>query len=542
MVFLRNHAAFLVLLLVAALLIVLFAAHDGVSSLGDDSVSYLALARHLSSTADPVLAPWVPFQGHFPPLFPLALALAGGASGLLAAHAVVALFAVAALAMLYAYGLLRFGRPAPALLLTVAFLLTPTAWISIKGILSESMYLFVSLAAICFYEWRLARAPRARAAEWALFGFLVAAAYLTRAAGLALLLAYALHALVRAVREPGVQRWKLGVPPVAAVAAAFLWIALRPSADADVYAQTIGSLVALWSDNPATLLRLGSTMLAGGWIATFAAEPDAALVPKLVFAAVAVLAIAGSVRRAIANHLDGWYALVSVAMVFTWVFPEDNVRRLLYPLVPLLLAHAAGTVIAVADRFKEVPRRRLFLALAALVPALVCLPATLLVARKSLDKDPLVPGGRYSASDITDYYTTINVTRARALAAQQAAVLHGLERLNQAIPPDARIMWVRPEYVALLGGRQSVPYYNRWDAHELAAAIRSSRTTHVVLATLFKSDLNRQGGDPLPVLGTVRAYARPDFSVNNAVVAGREEFVLMRVDADALAAFLARRP
>jgi hypothetical protein len=539
MALLRKHAAFLLLLLVAAPLIVSFAAHDGITTVGDDSVSYLTLARHYAGTAGPFLEPWARFQGHFPPLFPLALALAGGATGVLAAHVVVALFAIAALAMVYAYGWLRFERPVPALLLALAFLATPTAWIGVKGILSEPMYLFLSLAALCHYEWRLERAPGARAADWALFGLLLAAVALTRAAGMALVLAYAVHALVRLVREPGVPRWKPGLPLAIALAALGLWIAMRPSPDTDNYALSVGGMLRAWVDEPWTLARLSWGAIGGGWISTFTASAEVSPVPKLVFAVVALLALAGSVRRALANRLDGWYALAGVAMVFAWVFPEGDIRRLLYPLVPLLLAHAAGFVIALAERVGGLRHRRLVLAGLALVPVLVCLPATLLVAQKSQDNVALVPGHRYAAADITDYYTILNTTRARAMAARQAAVLYGLEQLKRETPPDARILWVRPEYVALLGGREAVPFYNGWDAHALAEAIRSSRATHVVLATLYKSDLRWKMADPMPVMKTAGGYARRQFSVRSAVTGG-EEFALLKVDAEALDAFLAR--
>lgn len=536
---LRKHAAFLVLLLVVAPLMVSFTAHDGIATVGDDSVSYLTLARNLAGTAGPFLAPWVGEHANFPPLFPIALALSGGAEDLRIAHLVVALFAIAALAMVYAYGLLQFSRPVAAMLLAAAFVMTPTAWISVKGILSESMFLFLSLAAICFYERRLAPSAPRRTIEWISFGLLLAAVYLTRAAGIALLAAYAVHALVRAARESGAVRWKLALPPIIAVAVIGLWIATRPTSESDAYAQTLGKLLKGWRDDTGVLLLLSARLMAGGWIATFTSEAEVSLVSWVVFGALGALALAGSIRRALANRLDGWYVLASTVMLFLWIFQEDNQRRLLYPLVPLLLAHAAQAAMATIDRLAQVPRR-LILTGAALAPALVCLPATVLVAQRSQDRQPLIDGGRYAAADITDYYTTINSERARSMAAKQAAVLYGLERLRDATPDLARVMWLRPEYVALLGGRQSVPYFHGSDARALADAIRIGGATHVVLATLYKTDLRHAWGDPLPVLLSVFEYARPVYSVQNAVT-GAAEFTLVEIDAEALAAFLAKR-
>jgi hypothetical protein len=289
-------------------------------------------------------------------------------------------------------------------------------------------------------------------------------------------------------------------------------------------------------------LALGSQLLAGGWIASFTAQSDVSWISRAILLALAALAIAGAIRRAFANGLDGWYALVSIAVMLAWIFPEDNQRRLLYSVLPLLLVHAASTAISVVDGFGPPKWRRPILAALALAPMLLCLPATILVARKSMEREPFAMAGEYTAADITDYYTTINVGHARAIAARHAAVLHGFERLKRDTPIESRVMWTRPEYVALLGERQSVPLYYHWDARALAIAIRESKTTHVVWSLLSKSDLRRQNravADHLEILRTVGDYASAAYAVRNAVT-NQEDFVLLKVDAQRLDAYLAK--
>jgi hypothetical protein len=70
----RGLATAALLALCAAPLIAHFASGHGIADLGDDSVTYLGLARFISGTAGPPLSPWAGLQSHFPPLFPLALA------------------------------------------------------------------------------------------------------------------------------------------------------------------------------------------------------------------------------------------------------------------------------------------------------------------------------------------------------------------------------------------------------------------------------------------------------------------------------------
>ena len=61
----------------------------------------------------------------------------------------------------------------------------------------------------------------------------------------------------------------------------------------------------------------------------------------------------GAVRRALTNRLDGWYVLIGVAITFSWVVEDDNTRRLLYPLVPLIAMHALDAVLAACRRLGD---------------------------------------------------------------------------------------------------------------------------------------------------------------------------------------------
>ena len=66
---------------------------------------------------------WAKYHSHFPPLFPLLLVITAGAQSYLAAHLTVAVCTVVALAFVYRFAALL-------------FLLSPSAWIQVSGILS----------------------------------------------------------------------------------------------------------------------------------------------------------------------------------------------------------------------------------------------------------------------------------------------------------------------------------------------------------------------------------------------------------------------
>ena len=107
------------------------------ATLSDDSVSYLVIARWFAGSADAFLAPWLGWHSHFPPFFPAVLAVTGGSEDYLVAHAVVAAFAAASLFLVARYAAIRLENDWGGFWVAVAFLLLPTAWVSVKGILSE---------------------------------------------------------------------------------------------------------------------------------------------------------------------------------------------------------------------------------------------------------------------------------------------------------------------------------------------------------------------------------------------------------------------
>jgi hypothetical protein len=92
-------------------------------------------------------------------------------------------------------------------------------------------------------------------------------------------------------------------------------------------------------------------------------------------------------------------------------------------------------------------------------------------------------------------------------------------------------MWMRPEYVGLLGRRAGVPFLYRWDARTFATQVQRSGTDYVVDSFLLKTDLTGSEGNPHP---DISSYAQPAFEVLEGV------FTLKQVDRAALDGYLSR--
>ena len=534
--FLRARAAFLVLMALAAPLMFAFAWQDGIATIADDSVSYLLLARHFAPGTPAFVERWVAWRSNFPPLFPMALALTGGARNLLVAHLVVAAFAIAALYPIWRFAARELGSEAGGAAVAALFLLAPNAWISMKGILSEPMFLLVSLSTLLHFSRRLA-GPGASRGQWLVFGALLACCYLTRAAGVALVLGFAIHAVVRWRGAPRRALWPVvlsGAPVVVLVGS---WMALRSSGHVDSYRAVGMRLVDAWIREPLVSLQYAAHVFLDGWVSSFVAQSAVGAVPTALLAAFGAIALAGAVRKALMNRLDGWYVLASTCITFVWVFGEDNTRRLFYPLLPLMILQAGEVVLAGCRRLGIVRLRAVVLAAAAALPVAACLPAAVVLADKARERTPVMPYSHYSYSDITDFYTTINFDKAHAEAAQTLAVLAGLESLRTSTPPGARVMWMRPEYVAVLGHREGVPYYFRWDERRVAREILDASVDYIVLSWVYKTDLDNGRGDPFALLAHVAEYSRPVLRLDSAAT-GVPAFLLVRVDRARVRAFL----
>ena len=127
-----------------------------------------------------------------------------------------------------------------------------------------------------------------------------------------------------------------------------------------------------------------------------------------------------------------------------------------------------------------------------------------------------------------DYYGNVNDQLAREEARLGASVLGGMSLLHEWTPAGSRVMWVRPEYVAVMGRREGVPLLLRWDRATLARQIRSTRTQYVIASRQYKNDLATDAADAFLWI----AKDLPEYLVPQAALpdAQQGDFVLLRVD------------
>jgi hypothetical protein len=527
----RTHAAAAALALAVAALAATFLVHPGIDSLYDDSVSYLLMAQWYSPwhAASPAVAAAARLQT-YPPLFPLALALSGGAYDWRIAHLLVAAAFGASVFLLGVHARRTTGSMAAGLLAAAAFAALPGAWLNARGILSEFPYIALSLGALAWHA-RMQDDARIRPRDAAILGLLLAAAILTRTIGIALIAAVAVSEAARFARTRDTARLRgAWIAPAIAIAAALAWQLLRPAAAGDSYAASTRLMLAGAESGPLAWARAWAVhngqAISDAWFTAlliFWGEPWRPTF--LLAAALGVLGLAGAAARALRGEADALYVLGFLAILLFWPFP-GQMYRLAFPVAPLVLLLALRTVAALLSLRFDAARAARTAAYSALVPIALGLPALLFyVVPRAHVEDAPVAG--YRITDIAEFYRIPSGPSARESARTQIGVLADMERVRESTPAGARVMWYTPGYIALLAGRDGVALRRPRDAADLDAQVRATRADYLYLADAQPRDSLHREGDPLYPAVLARAFAEPVWARTDE---GRLRAVLMKID------------
>jgi hypothetical protein len=442
--------------LVAVLLTVAFAAactafvwQPSLASFADDSVSYLVMAQVFSPwqpAAQPVAEAFVR-EAFYPPLFPLVLALAGGAHDMAIAHAITALLLAACLTALYVLGGRWLGSKWAAAAAVAVTALLPSLWIHVKGILSEPLFCLLLVAILIVLE--AGKDDRRR--PWALAA-LMAAMVLTRTVGLVVVAAYALWAVSRRDRPLSVRAQAL-LPALFAAFAYAAWVLMRPAETADDYMRIVferGQAI-FAADNPWAALGYSflrqANSLAEAWVGALLLFWVEGRPLRVVLAGVVgALAAAGIALRLAAGKPDAWMTAAYLATFLVWPF-YDQMTRFLFPVLPVLVLNAfwAGhTALRALGRPPVLAHGLLVLLLLSLA-----VPAMGFIHQRAKT------GGRYV--EMTDWYRTPDLDNARMRAQIHLDLVEEMETIRRLTEPGDSVMWVAPSYIALLADRRGVP-------------------------------------------------------------------------------------
>ncbi len=417
---------------------------NALTDLGGDSATYLIISRLYSpyhSASDAALA----FKsGIFsPPMFPFLLSLVDGGYHFLAAHLLVAFFAVASAVALY-FWLKREDVPLPiAGSIALLFALLPATMQTALNIWSEFPALFFSMAAVAL----LAQTRRGQAtpsATWFAAAAMVACACLTRVAALSLLGAFLLTLLIHRPRK------FLLIGAVAALP--FLsWAAYSALMErgAGVYAHVLASG---YEGDPVTkfLIQINveyDAVLRAwkmGWLQYSSSAELHGIVGGFL-----LLCVAGCLYRLVNLRFDALYALLYAIELFVWPHPEEAARYS-FVLYPILIASGLLLLKALPRNISRPGGKPYLLGLGAGVAILCALPAIAYDLEIFFGPIPAeIEAARHTQDWYAGnrYYATVNAYFYRRL-------FGNLAEIDRIVAPDQCIFAIKPSLITLLSDRK----------------------------------------------------------------------------------------
>lgn len=427
------------------------AGYDNLSSIANDSVNYLVMARHYSPWADEseaISRVW-PLQD-FPPLFPLLLAVTGAAHSLLSAHVLVVVLGLVGLYPLYKIAVAISGSKNLAKATTLIFAISPGYILGLQGILSESLYLLLALIFIFQYL----KLDKPSNLQMMLMGILLAAAMLTRTVGFVLLLSLLCQGILIALASKKLPLTQLKIAVIALMIYFMSMFLIGPESQSHYLDAFMGFI----SGRDPTEIGSGWVVVAGQAVSLVDAWKTFFLiywlgdydVTSVLIIALLGLSFVGLSVRLRQNRLDAWYTIGCILLLFLWPHPGQMVR-LLFPVVPVLLIYAS---VGIHVFFNQVIHRKL---VAVSFYAIICasiLPAhAFMLGRLEMaDEVGMIP--------VYEAFRKPDADIAKREISIQNSMIDSFKSLRKHIDSQEQLMYLAPSYTAVLSDIKSieVPY------------------------------------------------------------------------------------
>ncbi|MHB8534700.1 MAG: hypothetical protein ACYDBW_04565 [Sulfuricaulis sp.] len=412
--------------------------------LGGDHAAYLLIADLFSPFSD--LSSYVTHAAvsyaFFPPLYPLLLGLSGAISAHVEmAHALTITFLVAALMLYFVWAMEETRGVTLAFLLTLLFAFLPTTFFQSFGILSEYLYLLLTLAAI-----RLLAKPNIPLSHLYLAAMFIGLAVITRMIGISLIFAFAFYLYIHKQ-----DRWVRLV--LISIAPLVLWSIIKWSINyTGGYLWIIASVLRTTSlyDLLFKKILTESHGLWTGWITSIDNIPS--LMTLIIGSAIGAVCLAGTIHRIYLKKFDGIYLVFYLGILLLWPFPQtDDSRRLLYAAVPVLLLHGLMFTSHFLQRVLPI-NNAIYGYTFLIIIALTAFPAVGLIFLR-LEMSSMPENKEYARS--LYWYSGQDLDRVRLKIKAYKELVLSWKRISHVVPAGECVYSVDPTWVMLYSDRPS---------------------------------------------------------------------------------------
>ena len=427
---------YLVAVVSFGLFIIVMAWDNTISSFSNDSANYMLMALYLSpwqTAAMPVQLAWN-YQD-YPQFFPFILALTGTVHNFISAHMLIVLFQFCSLPLIYLYSRNVLHSAWQAKLIVLLFIACPVTWLTSMDILSENLYLFLSLLFFCLYQNRRIEGGRLIIAAGLCLAFLV----LTRTIGFSLFLAL----IITSVSGEGKSR--IGYKNL---------VMINLIVIAGVIINKLLFSTGIPSQYLAKLDKLGFmdqlVAITDAWFVAWQIYwLDDFSVMHIAVALFGFISLAGLAIRLFKLHLDAVYVFIYLLIILGWPFPGQSLR-FLYPAFPFLLVYIVYILNLAGS---HVPRMK---------------PAFLYIIFMIFSFFTIIPTyaytiGRYlhgiplGYQHIREFYRTPDLDSAKLSAEIQSVMHSDMDKIRKYTANDDVILYFEVTYIALLADRPSLP-------------------------------------------------------------------------------------
>lgn len=407
---------------------------------GGDNAYYLLTAQYYSPYSDPTpAAGYFAKHNQYPPVYPMVLALFGGGETILAAHLITTTFLLLALVVFLFWLRLEGVSYWLALMLVLVFALLPGTYMQALAVLSEYLYLLLSLLAIVCVTY----AEKVKNEQW-LWGAMVfvASASMTRSAGITLIAAFCIYLFV----NKHDRKWWMSV---AAIMPYVLWQFLKENKSGGY----IDSIAKTYASSPLQTL-LGqvtqeSQALWNGWMGNFNLVVDLEIAVSLI----GVFCIAGFAYRLYLKKFDAIYLLAYIVLILIWPFPAEA-RRFIFVVLPLFLFYGVNMIAQLRCMKGGGGYVRMFSLLYCFAIGIVLTPDLLFSINRFTD--PLALRIGYYRHQL-DWYVPDKNNAARNVMFN-SYLFDDMRNLGRVVSDDECVYSIKPSVVGLLSGRVSKGY------------------------------------------------------------------------------------
>ena len=467
-----------------------FAGHDHLTSFADDGGNYLIMAKSFSPYVDAsALVEKASVHERYPPLFPAVLAYIGGAENVAVASHFVLIMFLTACVLLAVWASRVLKSQWLGLLACMAYVVSPNVWPMLLRILSENLYIVLTLLVLI-----LAEPARKRGGYWiSLVSLVLTLTILTRTIGITIIAAWFVYLLID--RSDSSVSLRAGLLSIAfPLSAAIAWTLASQAGESHLYNTEISWLISKVFTSPHPRQEaIGyfsgqATAMYESWLGALMLVWAPGINMRTAAASLLLLIVlSGWFIRLRRNCLDAWYSLFYLGVIFVWPFSGQFFRFIL-PLLPLFIVYAMqasqmyfGRLVKSSSLIMPFTVGLVFMALS--------LPAIIFIYQRH--GFTTTHGLDYSSNP--EFYQLADPHQAQDKARQHLLLMRDMEKIKTTMPPKAKIMWFTPVYINLLAEREGVELPHARGRRAMLDAIAENPPDYLYISCLHPRKTSENG-------------------------------------------------